>query len=447
MTYTFSSNTFSHGIHPPESKDRTAGQAIKRFPFPPHLIILLAQHAGKPACPVVSEGQEVRRGDLIAEADGFVSAPIHAPATGTITSIGTALNFDGKMAPAIFLKPYSGSLQTHDVKPRSIDDLSVQEILDGIKEMGMVGLGGAAFPTHVKFAPPEGRKIDTLIINACECEPYLTADDQVMREQGEYIVTGIQLALKALSAERAIIGIESNKPEAIECMREAVKGHTHITVQVCETKYPQGAEKMLTRAILGKDIPSGGLPADIGVMISNVTTLAEIGMLLPRGQGLIERVITITGEGVKRPGNYLMPIGTPLQFVLDTVGLTENAGEVIFGGPMMGKGACYLETPITKGVSGILVMTKDELGKKAKSPKIYPCIKCSECVQACPLHLNPSTLGILARKNEFETMEKEYHLFDCFECGCCSYVCPSNIPLVQYFRIGKQVQRERKAAA
>jgi electron transport complex protein RnfC len=299
----------------------------------------------------------------------------------------------------------------------------------------------------VKFTPPEGKKIELLIVNACECEPYLTADDQVMRESSDDIIAGTLLALRALEAKRAIIAIESNKPEAIAIMTQAAEGYENISVEACETKYPQGAEKMLTRALLNKDIPSGGLPADIGVMASNVTTLAEIGALLPIKQGIIERVITITGHGVEKPGNYLIPIGTPLNFILEHVGLKEDASEVVLGGPMMGKGASFLETPITKGVSGIVVLTKAELGKQAEPQKIYPCIKCAECVEACPIHLNPSKLGILARKNEFQTMEEDYHLYDCFECGCCSYVCPSNIPLVQYFRIAKQVQRERRAAA
>lgn len=443
----FGQHTFSHGIHPHDSKELSAGKNIKRFPFAPHLVLFLAQHVGKPSVPVVIEGQEVTRGELIAKADGFVSVPLHAPATGKIVSIAPTLDFDGKMSPAIFLEPYPASLQTVEDQPRTIDNLTPAEIVAGIQSMGMVGLGGAAFPTHVKFSPPEGKTIDTLIINACECEPYLTADDQVMREQGSAVLAGILLALKALGAGRAIIAIEANKPEAIAAMQEIAGGVDEITVEVCRTKYPQGAEKLLSRALLGKDIPAGGLPADIGIMVSNVTTLAEIGTLLPRGQGLIERVITITGQGVEKPGNYLMPIGTPLNFILDHVGLTENAGEVIFGGPMMGKGVCYLESPITKGVSGIVVLTGTELGKKEKQPKILPCIKCSECVQVCPLHLNPSKLGILARKNEFATMEEKYHLFSCFECGCCSYVCPSNIPLVQYFRVAKQVQRERKAAS
>ncbi|RMD87056.1 MAG: electron transport complex subunit RsxC [Candidatus Dadabacteria bacterium] len=438
--------TFSHGVHPPGRKEITSGSSIKRFPFAPYLILLLSQHAGKPAVPVVREGQEVTRGDLVARADGFISAPIHAPATGIIRAIGRALDFDGKMAPAIFLEPYPGSPQVRPKgNPVDIEDLSPSEIVDRIKNMGMVGLGGAAFPTHVKFCPPEGKKIDTLIVNGCECEPYLTADDVVMREQSEDVVLGIRLALKALGASRAYVAIEDNKPEAIRKMKEAVRGFENIEVAVFKTKYPQGAEKMLTRALLGKDIPSGGLPADIGVMVSNVATLAEIGALLPYGHGIIERVVTMSGKGITKPGNYLIPIGTPLEFVLSHVGMKEDAAAVIFGGPMMGKGAVYLEAPITKGTSGIVVLSKEELGDRRDEAKIYPCIRCAECVNVCPIHLNPSKLGLLAKNYRFDVMEEKYHLFDCFECGCCSYVCPSNIPLVQYFRLAKQVQRERRS--
>lgn len=437
--------TFSHGIHPRDAKEATAAAPIRRLPFAPYLVILLSQHAGRPAKAIVRDGQRVARGELIAEANGHISAPIHAPATGIIKKVGTALDFNGKMAPAIILMPDPGSPQDrHDGStPRSINDLSPEEIIRGVRDIGMVGLGGAAFPTHVKLAPPEGKVITTLILNGCECEPYLTSDHRVMVESPEAIIAGTHLLQKALHGAQAIIAIEANKPDAIAILRKACAG-TDIVVQGVQTKYPQGAEKMLTRALLNQDIPSGGLPADIGCVISNIATAAEIGTLLPRGQGLIERVVTVTGAGVKRPGNYLIPIGTPLNFLLDQVGMETPARRVIFGGPMMGKGVTFLETPITKGCSGIVVMDDNECPKETKT---YPCIKCAECVNVCPIHLNPSTLGMLARKNQFDTMAETFHLFDCFECGCCSFVCPSNIPLVQYFRLAKEVVRKRKAAA
>ena len=437
--------TFAHGIHPRENKEITALKPIRRFPFPPYFVLLLSQHAGKPAKPIVREGQEVCRGELIAVANGFVSVPIHSPATGVVKKVGTSLDFNGKMAPAIIIIPYPGSLQQVECwQSRDIDHMTPKEIIQGVQDMGMVGLGGAAFPTHVKLTPPKGKTIETLIINGCECEPYLTSDHRVMLEQSDDIMIGIRLLLKGVMAQRAVIAIEANKPDAIELMKKCSEGEKQISVAVFQTKYPQGAEKMLTRALMKKDIPSGGLPADIGCVISNVATVAEIGRLLPRGQGLIERVVTISGRGVQRPGNYFIPIGTPLDFILDQVGLEGRAHQVIFGGPMMGKGVAFLETPITKGISGIVVMADAEHKSRQK---IYPCIKCAECVNSCPIHLNPSTLGLLARKDEFDQMAEDFHLFDCFECGCCSYVCPSHIPLVQYFRLAKEAVRKKRSAA
>ena len=450
----FGRHTFSHGIHPPEFKELTREFPIRRFPFAPFLVLLLSQHAGKPARPIVRERQEVRRGQPLAEADGFVSAPIHAPAAGIIRKIGHALDTNGQMAPAIVLEPFPGSGQ-EVTWGRELDTeaLTAKEIVAEIQAMGMVGLGGAAFPAHVKFSLPEGKRVDTVIINGCECEPYLTADHRVMLEQAGEVLLGTRLVARALGAERAVIAIEDNKPDAATVLNAALKtalengeggvDHKGISVQLLPTKYPQGAEKMLIKAILNREVPSGGLPSDVGVMVSNVTTVAEIGTLLPRGQGVIERVITITGPGVSRPGNYLIPVGTPLNFILEQVGLEHEAREVIFGGPMMGKSVTWLETPITKGVSGILVLAD---GKGAKPGKVYPCIRCGECLKACPMHLNPSMLGLLARGGAYDEMAAEYHLYDCFECGCCAYVCPSRLPLVQSYRVAKGVLRERSAA-
>jgi len=436
--------TFPHGIHPHEAKAATEHLPIRRVPFAPFLVLMLSQHAGRPAKPVVRERQEVARGQPVAVADGFVSAPIHAPASGVVKKVGPVLDISGRMAPAVVLETFPGSDQRVEWgRPRDPDSLSPAEIIQAVQDMGMVGLGGAAFPSHVKFSPPKGKHVDTLIINGCECEPYLTADDRVMVEYPAEVLLGTRLVKRALGAERAVIAIEDNKPRAARVMREALNGADDISVEVLTTKYPQGAEKMLTRALLNREIPSGGLPADVGVMVSNVTTVAEIGTLLPAGQGLIERVITVTGPGVERPGNYLVPVGTPLMFLLEHVGLNDRAAEVIFGGPMMGKGVAFLETPITKGVSGILVLSAREL---PRADQVFPCIRCGECVKACPMRLNPSTLGILARRNQFELMAERYHLMDCFECGSCSFVCPSHIPLVQHFRVAKEVLRERRAA-
>ena len=436
--------SFSHGVHPPESKDLTRGLAIRRFPFAPILMVPLVQHIGAPAKSVVKQGQEVVRGETIAVAGGFVSVPMHAPATGVIKKIALAPNQLGQMVNTIFIEPYAGSSQqvAYGYVQRA-EFKTPEDIINGVQSAGMVGLGGAAFPTHVKLQVPQGKTVDTLIINGVECEPYLTTDHRVMLEQKEAIFTGIELLLKASGAQRAIIGIEANKPDAIRELSLAIPPGIKVTVEGVKVKYPQGAEKMLIKALLNREVPPGGLPFDIGVIVSNVATTAEIGKLVPLGQGLIERVITITGPGVKKPGNYLIPMGTPLRFILEHVGLTPDATSVLFGGPMMGQAVANLEIPVTKGVSGILVLTEKEKGNLSK--KEYPCIKCGHCLEACPIFLNPSRLGMLAKKAMYDEMTEKFHLMDCFECGSCSYVCPSNIPLVHHFRVSKGILREKKA--
>lgn len=437
--------SFRHGVHPPEAKDETAGVAIRRFPFAPVLIIPLAQHTGKPSIPVVREGQEVERGEKIAEPDGYVSVAMHAPASGIIKRIGLVPSAAGGMVQGIYLQPFPGSSQEVDSRdPCDLETATPEQILQSIQDAGIVGLGGAAFPTHVKLKIPEGKWVDTLIINGAECEPYLTTDHRVMLEQKEDIFTGIRYVLKSSGAKRAIIGIEANKQDAAEALRAAVPPDLPVTVEVVKVKYPQGAEKMLITALLGREVPSGGLPADAHVVVLNVATTAEIGRLLPTGRGIIERVITIAGPGVKKKGNYLIPIGTPLRFALDYVGLKENVSRVVLGGPMMGPALASLDVPITKGTSGVVVFTNDLTNHAPQ--KVYPCIRCAYCVDACPLFLNPTRMGLLAKNREYERMAEEYHLWDCFECGSCSYVCPAHIPLVQYFRLAKAYLRAQKAA-
>ncbi len=436
--------TFAHGIHPPEFKEETRSKPIRRFPFAPVMIVPLAQHIGKPARPVVIEGQEVERGQQIAEPDGFMSVAMHAPASGVIRKIGLAPHQSGRMVESIYLQPFPASGQQIDPgTPCDVETASPQEIIRAIQEAGIVGLGGAAFPTHVKLSIPEEKRIDTLIINGVECEPYLTTDHRVMLEQSSDIFTGIRYVLKATGAQRAIIGIEANKPDAAEKLRRAIPADLPVSVELVKVKYPQGAEKMLITALLGREVPSGGLPADVHVVVINVATTAEIGRLLPRGRGIVERVITLTGPAISKKGNYLIPIGTPLRYALEQAGLSEEVSEVILGGPMMGQAVSSLDIPITKGTSGVVAFTSAETDSRPE--KIYPCIHCAYCVEACPLFLNPSRMGILARQGEYERMAEEYHLMDCFECGSCSWVCPSNIPLVQYFRIAKGIVREKKA--
>ena len=438
-------HTFSHGVHPPEHKRGTRTEPIERLGFAPTLIVPLAQHIGAPAKAVVEKKQAVARGETIAEAGGFVSVPMHAPAAGTVTKIDLALTANGSMVPSIHIKVDPDANQ-EAVKgdPFDVEAADPRDLVGAVQQAGLVGLGGAAFPTHVKMAVPEGKTIDTVIANGCECEPYLTCDHRLMLEQKEALFSGLAITLKATGAKQAVIGIEDNKPDALALLRDSVPHGQPIYVAPVKTKYPQGAEKMLIKSLLNREVPSGGLPMDVNVACFNVSTLAQMADLLPKRQGLIERVVTVTGPGVKKPGNYIIPLGTPLQFILDHVGLAEDARQVILGGPMMGPSAGSLEVPTTKGVSGIVVFTQKELDARPK--QVYACIKCGSCVEACPLYLNPSLLGAQARKEQYEAMEQDTHLNDCFECASCTYVCPSNIPLVQYFRVAKSMNRERKAA-
>jgi len=414
--------TFAHGIHPPQYKADTCGLPIRQFPFAPVLAVPLLQHTGKPALPVVREGQEVVRGQCIARPDGNMSVAMHAPASGVVERIALVPGIAGRMVPGVYLRPHPGSTQeTATGTPCDLVTASSADIIAAIQQAGIVGLGGAAFPTHVKLQVPADKRVDTLVLNGVECEPWLTTDHRMMLEQPADIITGIRYLLKACGAERAM----------------------PVSVGVMQVKYPQGAEKMLVKALLGREIPSGGLPLAVGVVVINVATAAEIGRLLPHGQGIQERVITITGPAIEKKGNYRIPIGTPLRFALETVGVTPDVGQVFLGGPMMGQSLPSLDIPITKGTSGFVAYRGEELTGGRRE---YPCIHCGYCVDACPLFLNPSKLGLLALNGDIDTMAQDYHLRDCFECGACSYVCPAHIPLVQRFRAAKVQLRKRKSS-
>ncbi len=443
--FNFHKNTFKHGIHPPEHKDETNGLPIRQFPFAPVIVLPMAQHIGAPSEILVREGQEVHRGQMLAKAVGYVSVPIHAPVSGVVRKIANVPTISGKMSQGIYLEAFpSSSQEVMEGVPVNFDTASQEEILQAIQNAGIVGLGGAAFPTHVKLKIPEGKHCEELILNGIECEPYLTTDHRVMLEQGEDIFTGIKYLLKATGAKKAIIGIEANKQNAADHLQKMIPAEAPVSVKVVPVKYPQGSEKMLITSILDREVPSGGLPIDVNVVVVNVATAAEIGRLLPHGRGIQERVVTITGPGVKKKGNYLIPVGTPLRYVLEQVGVDEQIKEVYMGGPMMGVAVSNLDISIVKGTSGIVVFTEKEVKGKQK---IYPCIKCGACVDACPLSLIPSKLGILAKFEAYDEMAAGYNLMDCFECGSCSYVCPSHIPLVQYFRLSKSIVRKRKQNA
>ena len=433
--------TFRHGVHPPESKGSTRESRIRLFPFAPVLVVPLSQHLGKPAAAVVREGQEVERGQVIGEPDGFMSVAMHAPASGVVEKIALAPSISGQMVQAVYLRPFPGSTQEAlDGRPCDVERASPDEIIAAIQAAGVVGLGGAAFPTHVKLKIPEGKSVDALIINGVECEPYLTTDHRVMLEQTQDIFTGVRYLLKACGAERAIIGVEANKLDAIARLLLELPADLPASVQPLRVKYPQGAEKMLITALLGREVPSGGLPLDVHALCVNVATCAEIGRLVPRGRGILERVITITGPAVRKTGNYRIPIGTPLRFLLDYVGVAADVNRVFLGGPMMGAAAPSLDISITKGTSGVTAF-RDVDAERTHS-QVFPCIRCGYCLDACPIFLNPCELGLLARNGEHQRMASERRLMDCFECGSCSYVCPSHIPLVQQFRAAKAAVRK-----
>jgi electron transport complex protein RnfC len=439
----FRRQTFARGVHPDEHKS-TAGIPIRRMPFAPRMSLPLAQHIGKPAVPIVKVGQEVVRGQLIARADGFLSVPLHSPADGMVEAIELRPGARGPWVETIVIRVFEAS--TQEVRwgeARDMEALNREEILQAVQDSGMVGLGGAAFPSHAKLTVPKERAIHTLVVNGCECEPYLTCDHRMMLELTDELLAGTRYAMRTIGAARAVIGVEDNKLDAVAAIQARLPGDGAITVQAVPTKYPQGAEKMLVKSILGLEVPAGGLPSQVGVVVNNVGTVAMLGRLLPKGHGLHERVVTVTGPGIDRPGDYWVPIGTPLRHVLDVVGAEASAREIILGGPMMGQSIASLDVPVTKGVSGILVYVGVRIDDGEVGRKIYPCIRCGECVNACPMGLNPSMLGQLADCKDYDAMAAEYHLGDCFECGCCTYVCPSNIPLVQQFRAAKSVLRDR----
>ncbi|HZJ00005.1 MAG TPA: electron transport complex subunit RsxC [Gemmatimonadaceae bacterium] len=439
-----SSFGFSHGVHPPEHKELTSKLPIRRMPYPDELILPLRQHAGKPAKLIVSKGAHVERGDMIAAADGWMSSPVHASAAGWIDDIIWAPHPDGTMAQAVRLRVERYSPQVS--RPRLVPDwhgLTRKQVVQAVQDAGVVGLGGAAFPTHVKLAPPDDLKVDTIVLNGAECEPYLTSDHRVMVEYATRVHFGIRIMMHALGAARAIVGIERNKPDAIAEMERTKPSDLDITILPLTVKYPQGAEKMLVKAVLNREVPSGKLPAHVGVIVQNVGSAATLAEVFETGMPLIERIVTVSGKGVRRPGNLIVPVGTMLRDLLAFCGgTTADAAEILFGGPMMGLPQRDLDVPLLKGTSGVVVLTEDEI----RDVVSYPCIHCGRCLDACPMYLNPSFLGDLAKAGRVEEMETN-HLADCMLCGSCSYVCPSNIPLAQLFQASKTALRKRKAAS
>ncbi|MDE6805045.1 MAG: electron transport complex subunit RsxC, partial [Muribaculaceae bacterium] len=386
----------------------------------------------------VKPGESVTAGQMVAEAGGFVSAPVHTPVSGTVKKIEPVRNPQGLWQDAIIIETAPGENPEEQRQSRTIDEVSPKEIIDIVGRAGIVGLGGATFPTRVKLSVPSGKKAEVIVINGAECEPYLTCDDRLMQENPKAIVDGTRLIMKATDCQRAVIGIEENKPLAIEAMRKAVRDIPSITVEVLVKKYPQGSEKQLIEATTGRVVPAGGLPIDAGAIVDNVATAAAVADAVLRGLSLTARIVTVTGPTVSKPGNFLVPLGTPVSTLIELAGgLPEDTGKVIGGGPMMGRAMCDLEAPTTKGLSGVLILPR---GMSMRT-EAGPCIRCARCVSVCPMGLEPyllMTLGELGRWEE----AKARGAANCLECGCCSYTCPASRPLLDYIRLDKMEIRK-----
>ncbi|MEL7656065.1 MAG: electron transport complex subunit RsxC [Bacillota bacterium] len=425
--------TFRGGIHPSHSKSLTEKKAIEKAEEPKTVVISLQQHIGAGCNHLVNAGDAVKVGQKIGDSDAFVSAPVHSSVSGTVKEIKDMLTPTGQMRCIVIES--DGLNELHEsVQPKpDIQLLEKEDILKGIREAGIVGMGGAAFPTHVKLSPPPDKKIDTLILNGAECEPYLTADHRLLLERSDCILYGVYLLKKALSIETVFIGIEDNKPDAIKTMNELLKNEKGISVVPLKAKYPQGAEKQLIYACTNRTVPSGKLPMEVGVVVSNVGTVAAIGEAFKTGMPLIKRIVTVTGGGITEPKNLEVKIGTLFKDVIDQCGgYKGNLGKLIMGGPMMGLAQYSDEIPCIKGTSGILVFTEEE----AKIPESKNCIRCGRCVGACPINLMPLFINAYYEKNMIKNAE-EMHALDCIECGSCSFVCPSKRHLVESIRASK----------
>jgi electron transport complex protein RnfC len=433
------------GVHPPENK-LSAAIPIEYLPVPETVIIPMSQHIGSPSIPVVKKGDSVKTGQVIATGKGFVSANIHSSVSGKVNRIDLAADSTGYKQNAVFIDVEGDEwIDTID-RSKEINKeikLSPEEIIKRCFESGIVGLGGATFPSHVKLTVPTGKKCEVLIINGVECEPYLTSDHRLMLEEGEEILTGVRILMKALKVEKGMIGIENNKSDAIAHLTKLASSFGGITVHPLKVKYPQGAEKQLIKALIHREVPSGKLPLDVGAVVHNVGTAFAVYEAVQKNKPLFERVVTVTGKSLSKPGNYVVRIGTPLIKLIEAAGgLPEDTGKIINGGPMMGKAVSNTEIPVVKGMSGVIIVQE----KESVREEIRPCVRCAKCISSCPLNLEPYLLMTLSEKGLFERAEKE-RITDCMECGSCSFTCPANRPLLDYIRLGKssviKMARER----
>ncbi|WP_066504384.1 electron transport complex subunit RsxC [Abyssisolibacter fermentans] len=426
--------TFKGGIHPPHFKKMTENVPIERAEEPSLVIIPMQQHIGAPCEPIVKPGDKVKVGQKIGEAKAFVSAPIHSSIAGTVKKVAESNTPTGK-AVCVFIESDGTNEVCESVQPKGdLENISKEEIISIIKEAGITGMGGAGFPTHVKLSPPPDKTIDYVVLNGAECEPYLTADHRLMLEHPEKVVFGLKVLMKAVGVTKGFIGIENNKPDAIETMNKAVSSESNIEVVVLQTKYPQGDEKRLINAATGRKVPNGGLPMDVGVVVNNVGTAAAICDVFKTGMPLIERIATITGSAIAKPRNLIIKVGTPFKDIINQCGgYKEEVGKIIMGGPMMGLAQFTDEIPTIKGTSGILVLDKED----ATLPEPQACIRCGKCVNICPVNLQPLIISKLSLKGMYDEAEK-FNATSCIECGSCSYICPSKRPLLQAIRVAKK---------
>ena len=427
------------GVHPAENK-LSATEPIQVAELPKVAVFPMGQHIGAPAKPVVQKGDKVKVGQMIAEAGGFISAPIHSSVSGTVQKIDTAIDASGYKRPAIYITvegdEWEEGIDRTDtlVTLKDRPELTAKDIATKVQQSGIVGMGGACFPTHVKLSPPPGSKPEWVIINAVECEPYLTADHRLMLEHAEEVLVGLTLLMKAVDVRKGYIAIENNKPDAIALMQEKAKAYEGIEIVALKVKYPQGGEKQLIDAVVGRQVPAPpALPVSVGAIIQNVGTVFAVYQAVMKNKPLFERVVTVTGKSLEHPRNFLARMGTPMNQLIDACGgLPEDTGKIIGGGPMMGKALLNAEIPICKGSSGILIMNE----KEAKRAEPENCIRCGKCVGVCPMGLEPYLLSDCAAQQMWERLEKEY-VTSCIECGSCQFTCPSHRPLLDYVRLGK----------
>jgi len=436
--------SFRGGVHPPEKKDLTCESKIQPGPEVKQVAVMLSQHIGAACRPLIQRADAVQAGQKIGDCDAFVSAPVHSPINGKVKEIALRSHAVLGRALAIVIDalPYNPTKRSYFKLDDDFDvrSYSVEQICEAVRGAGIVGMGGAGFPTRVKIEPNPRLPKEALIINGCECEPYITCDYRVMLEWTSQVIAGIKLAKKASGCSKVFIGIEDNKPEAIEVINAALSnsaGSGNIKVVPVKTKYPQGGERQLIKAILKKNVPAGGIPPMIGVVVLNIATVAAIAEAVISGLPLTHRVVTVTGEAITRPGNYYVPIGTSVEELIEFCGgVTELCAKVVLGGPMMGIAIADLETPITKNTNAVTVLTKEQIGSAKFARRQTPCIRCGRCLQACPENLNPTRIAHAVKNNLMDVAERHY-INACIECGCCSYVCPANIEVTGYIKTGK----------